>query len=72
MKRTLALCTAIPEKQLEEIKKYCDITICGELKHGRGNVTEEQTRNECIGHEMVVLGDEVAGYETVKMWHEAG
>ena len=47
-KKKMALCTPIPEKELEAIKEYCDITICGELKHGKGNVTEEMTKEECM------------------------
>ena len=57
MKKTLALCTPIPEKKMEFIREHCDVTICGELKHGKGNVTEDMTREECMGHELVVLGD---------------
>ena len=72
MKKTLALCTPIPEKQMEYIKEQCDITICGELKHGKGNVTEEMTKEECMGHELVVLGDEYAGADTIKAWAESG
>lgn len=72
MKKKLALCTPIPEKQLEIIKEQCDVTICGELKHGKGNVTEEMTREECMGNELVVLGDEYAGAETIKAWAESG
>ena len=68
----MALCTPIPEKQLEIIKEMCDITICGELKHGKGNVTEEMTKEECMGHELVVLGDEYAGADTIKAWAESG
>ena len=55
MKKTLALCTPIPEKMMEFIQNVCDVTICGELKHGKGNVTEEMTREECKNHELVVL-----------------
>ena len=47
MKKKLVLCTQLPEKRMEEIKEYCDITIAGELKHGKGNVTEEMVREEC-------------------------
>ena len=72
MKRKLALCTPIPEAQMEQIRNMCEITICGELKHGKGNVTEEMTRAECMGHELIVLGDEYAGTETIKAWTEAG
>lgn len=72
MKKRLALCTPIPEKQMEYIKEYCDVTICGELKHGKGNVTEEMTREECMGHEIVVLGDENAGADTITAWAESG
>lgn len=72
MKKTLALCTPIPEKQMEYIKEQCDITICGELKHGKGNVTEEMTKEECMGHELVVLGDEYAGADTIKAWADSG
>lgn len=72
MKKKLALCTPIPEEQMEYIKEQCDITICGELKHGKGNVTEEMTKEECMGHELIVLGDEYAGAETIKAWSEAG
>lgn len=72
MKKKLALCTPIPEKQLAEIMKFCDITECGELKHGKGNVTEEQTKAECMGHELVVLGDETAGAETIRGWAGGG
>ena len=72
MKKTVALCTSIPEKQMEMIKEQCDITICGELKHGKGNVTEDMTREECMGHEIVVLGDEYAGADTIKAWSKSG
>ncbi|MCD8020016.1 MAG: hypothetical protein LUF92_10685 [Clostridiales bacterium] len=46
MKKKMALCTPIPEKQMEYILEQCEVTICGELKHGKGNVTEEMTREE--------------------------
>lgn len=72
MKKTMALCTSIPEKQLEIIKQQCEITICGELKHGKGNVTEDMTKEECMGHEIVVLGDEYAGADTITAWAESG
>ena len=62
----------IPEKELEAIKEYCDITICGELKHGKGNVTEEMTKEECMGNELIVLGDEYAGTDTINAWVDAG
>ena len=71
-KRKMALCTPIPEDKLAFIKEQCDITICGELKHGKGNVTEEMTREECMGNELVVLGDEYAGADTIKAWADAG
>ena len=57
MKKKMALCTPISEELLAPIKEQCDITICGELKHGKGNVTEEMTREECMGNELIVLGD---------------
>lgn len=72
MKKKLALCTPIPEKKLNIISEYCDITICGELKHGKGKVTEVMTREECMGHELIVLGDEYAGTDTIKAWVNAG
>jgi D-3-phosphoglycerate dehydrogenase len=72
MKKKLALCTPISEKQMEFISSHCDISICGELKHGKGKATEAQTREECMGNELVVLGDEVAGKETITAWAEAG
>lgn len=72
MKKKLALCTPIPEKILQSVKEQCDITVCGELKHGKGNVTEEITREECKGHELVVLGDEYAGGETIREWAASG
>lgn len=72
MKKKMALCTPIPEKQMEFIKEYCDITICGELKHGKGNAVEETTREECMGNELIVLGDEYAGADTIRAWAEAG
>lgn len=72
MKKKLALCTPIPEKILQSVKEQCDITVCGGLKHGKGNVTEEMTREECKGHELVVLGDEYAGGETIREWAASG
>ena len=47
MKKKLVLCTQLPEKRRQEIEEFCDITIAGELKHGKGNVTEESIREEC-------------------------
>jgi D-3-phosphoglycerate dehydrogenase len=72
LKKMLALCTAIPESLLNEIREYCDITVCGELKHGKGNVTEAQLCAECLGNELIVLGDEVAGTQTIEAWANAG
>ena len=72
MKKKMALCTPISEELLAPIKEQCDITICGELKHGKGNVTEEMTREECMGNELIVLGDEYAGKDTIKAWADAG
>ena len=71
-KKKMALCTPIPEGKLNAICEKCEITVCGELKHGKGNVTEEQTRAECMGHELVVLGDEYAGADTIRAWAESG
>jgi D-3-phosphoglycerate dehydrogenase len=70
--KTMVLCTPIPEKQLSFIKKYCNITIAGELKHGKGNVTEVNIKTECQGHEIVVLGDEYAGADTIIAWANSG
>lgn len=72
MKKKLVLCTQLPEKRKKEIETYCDITIAGELKHGKGNVTEEMIREECKGYEVVVLGDENAGADTLKEWIDSG
>ena len=72
MKKKMALCTPIPKKQMDIIEQFCDVTICGELKHGKGNVTEDMTREECMGNELVVLGDEYAGADTITAWAEAG
>jgi len=72
MKKKMALCTPIPEKKLAVIKEYCDISICGELKHGKGNVSEDQLKEECKGNELIVLGDECAGSATIHEWAEAG
>ena len=68
----MALCTPIPEDKLQEIREYCEVTVCGELKHGKGNVTEEMTKEECMGSELVVLGDEYANGQTIKEWAKAG
>lgn len=72
MKKRLALCTPIPEDKMTFIQEHCEVTICGELKHGKGNVTEEQTKEECMGSEIIVLGDEYAGADTITAWSEAG
>lgn len=70
--KKMALCTPISEELLAPIREHCEISICGELKHGKGNVTEEMTREECMGNEFIVLGDEYAGKDTIKAWAEAG
>lgn len=72
MKKKMVLCTQLPEKRMKEIEEYCDITIAGELKHGKGNVTENMTKEECKGYEIVVLGDENAGADTLKEWIDSG
>ena len=71
-KRTLALCTPIPDQMMGAIREHCTVDICGELKHGKGNVTEEMTCAECMNQELVVLGDEYAGAETIKKWAVSG
>ncbi len=72
MKKKMALCTPISEELLAPIREKCEIVECGELRHGKGNVTEEMTREECMGSELVVLGDEYAGADTIKAWADAG
>ena len=72
MKKKLALCTAIPDEKLNQIKEFCDISVCGELKHGKGNVQEAQLKQECMGNELIVLGDETAGADTIHEWAQAG
>ena len=71
-KKKMALCTRIPEKELNRIRKYCEITEAGELLHGKGNSTEQTLLEECMGKELVVLGDEPAGAETLKAWAASG
>ena len=70
--KKVAICTPLPGDVVERLEKECEVVICGELKHGKGNVTEEQTKEECMGCEMIVLGDEVAGADTIKAWADAG
>ncbi|MFV0465418.1 MAG: NAD(P)-dependent oxidoreductase [Lachnospiraceae bacterium] len=70
--KKLALCTPIPKKKLDQIRTFCEITECGELKHGKGNVTQEMTREECMGHELVILGDEYADADTIHAWADSG
>jgi len=72
MKKKMVLCTPIPEKRMEEIRTYCDIDISGELKYGRGNVDPETLKKECEGHELVVLGDEVATGDMLRAWAASG
>lgn len=72
MKKKMVLCTQLPAKRMEELEKECDITIAGELKHGKGNVTEEMVREECKGYEIVVLGDENVGADTLNEWIKSG
>lgn len=71
-KKKMALCTRIPEKELNRIREYCEITEAGELLHGKGNSTEQTLLEECMGKELVVLGDEPAGAETLKAWAASG
>lgn len=68
----MALCIPFPEKELAYIKEQCDVTIAGELLHGKGNVTEEMLRKECAGSEIIVLGDENAGAQTIREWADRG
>jgi len=72
MKKKMVLCTRLPENRLAEIKEYCDVTEAGELKHGKGNAPEELVREECRGYEVVVLGDEYAGTDTLNDWIDSG
>lgn len=71
-KKKMVLCTQLPAKRRAEIEQYADITEAGELKHGKGNAPEAQTREECRGYEIVVLGDEYAGADTVNDWADSG
>lgn len=71
-KKKMVLCTQLPEERRKELEELCDITEAGELLHGKGNVTEAQTREECRGYEIVALGDEYAGAETIQDWVDSG
>lgn len=73
MKKKLVLCTELPEKERKEIEQYCDITEAGALKYGKGHAEEEDiTRADCMGYELVVLGDEVAHADTLNAWIDSG
>ena len=72
MKKKMLLCTPISEKRLAEIREYCDITIGGELKYGKGNVDSAQFKKDAEGYELVVLGDEVANADMLKAWAASG
>lgn len=72
MKKKMLLCTSINEKRLEEIREYCDITIGGELKYGKGNVDSAQFQKEGEGCELIVLGDEVATGDMLRAWAGSG
>jgi len=72
MKKRLVLCTPLPEGRKKEIEEFCDVTIAGELKHGKGNASEAIVREECKGYEIVVLGDEYAGADTINEWVKFG
>lgn len=72
MKKKMALCTPLPEEAKKKIEEMCEIKICGELAHGKGNVTEDALREECDGCELIVLGDEYAGRETIDRWAKNG
>ena len=72
MKKSMVLCTKLPDNRMKEIEEYCDITIAGELKHGKGNAPEELVKEECKGYEIVVLGDEYAGTDTINTWVDSG
>lgn len=72
MKKSMVLCTKLPDNRMKEIEEYCDITIAGELKHGKGNAPEEIVKDECKGYEIVVLGDEYAGKDTINAWVDSG
>lgn len=72
MKRKMVLCTPIPEKRLEEIRRSCEIVPGGELKHGKGNVSEEELLHECLGCELVILGDEPAAERLIRAWADSG
>ena len=72
MKKKMLLCTPISEKRLSEIKEYCDITIGGELKYGKGNVDPAQFKKDGEGFELVVLGDEVATGDMLRTWADSG
>ena len=71
-KKKMVLCTQLPEERRKELEQYCDITEAGELKHGKGNAPEAQTREECRGFEIVALGDEYAGADTINDWVDHG
>lgn len=72
MKKSMVLCTKLPDERMKEIEEYCDITVAGELKHGKGNAPEELVKEECKGYEIVVLGDEYAGTDTINSWVDSG
>ena len=65
-KKKMALCTPIPESKLGVIREFCDITICGELKHGKGNAPEAQHHDAVGGGEVVGVGDLLEkGFEAI-------
>ncbi|NCB62365.1 MAG: hydroxyacid dehydrogenase [Clostridia bacterium] len=72
MKKKMMLCTPIGDARLAEIREYCDVTIGGELKYGKGNVDPAQFTKECEGYELVVLGDESATGDMLRTWAAAG
>ena len=68
----VALCGAVVEPCRKKLEALCDITRGGSCLAGRRKPTEEELLQQCMGHDMVYISDEVVTDKCIKAWQQSG
>ncbi|MFR4251553.1 MAG: NAD(P)-dependent oxidoreductase [Christensenellales bacterium] len=67
----VALSSAVVEPYRTKLETLCDITPVGRALLGR-KPTEDELLQQCMGHDIVYISDEVVTAKCIKAWQQSG
>lgn len=71
-KKRIALCIELSKEDKKKLEKFTEISTAGILKRHTHLISEEELLNDCIGHEIVIIGLENVTKRCIDAWTGSG